>query len=49
VGDPDRIVMMIWTLSHGVVDLGLAGHLRKHAGPPTAERLVEELLDRLAA
>lgn len=49
VGDPDRIAMLIWAMSHGVVDLGLAGHLRKHAGSPTAEELVEELLGRLAA
>lgn len=39
---------MVWALSHGVVDLDLSGHLRKHESGPTGEELVGELIARLS-
>lgn len=46
-GDPARTAAMLWALCHGTAELLLTGHLPKQPGDPTAEELIDELLDRL--
>lgn len=47
VGEPDRAAALVWALGHGAVDLELAGHLQKKPSSPTADALVQDLVDLL--
>lgn len=45
--DTERLVALVWSSAHGMVDLELAGHLRKRDGVPGPDELLGDLVTLL--
>lgn len=43
-GDTERLVALLRSTAHGLVDLDLSGHLRKRPGAPGPDDLIDELI-----